>query len=366
MACTRRGQRSVDSTSGALYWEYETSDGIPDGRSRTFHPNGSLRTEGYFLRAMKHGAFLAYDRSGRVIKKAFFWHDVLVWTSHSADNEPPEKLLLALRELSDPAEIRRLFGGAKLFADDEPFIAFNLGPPVGAFVSGDRHVRTGNRLEIQLGAGGNTASPTAARHLSIFGQLQHGEFGAFIQFDGSSVKNTVGMPATAQGRQTMEGGATHELWSGYGRLSSRFSLVAPLRNNDADGLLAAAATSYQHPSHAILSQPSSVALRGSSSWVLQGHRWVVQTDVGIDTALGGAPGRLPVIGRLNTSLGLGIRSAVAIVEFSSAADFNDFDQRLLSLGAGTSVYGGGVAVKWLIARTSERFWTFSVGSEYAF
>ena len=362
----QHSHRTVNSRSGLIFWEYEATAGIPDGRTRTYYPNGEVQTDGYYLHGQKHGLHHAYADTGEIIKKAFFWYDVLVWSTLSATEAPPRALVLSLAGLTDPVEIRRLYGGA-ITVREETFRGLDLRPPEALFVSADRHVARGDRIGLLLGAGGATGQFSSARRYSMFGKLTRGKFGAFFQVDGSNLANlSESWSGTIEGRRTLEFGGTHGFPSTFGHLTARVSFVAPVGHDDADGYLAAAATSFQRPTDAIYSLPSTVAVRSSMSWILRGARWVIQMDAGLDAAVAGVSEMAPVFGRFNAAFGLGVRSAIASLEVSNAAPLDAFDRRLQSLGVGAAFFSSGIVLKMLAARTTGGHATLSLGSEYVF
>ncbi len=360
-----RGQRRATDPSG-VFWEYDVTNGIPNGRSRTYYPDGSLRTKSSFLMAEKHGLFTAYEPDGGGIERAYFWHDILVWRSRSIDALPPLELLESLIALTDQESTRQRYGG-RVLESKEHFLGIDVGAPIASFSSTDRYALDGNVVGATLGLGGGGLSLRATRRYTVYGQVARGANSGFLQFDTSSLDAASDtMLPTVSGRQTAEVGGTHTWFQRYGQLSSRLSLALPVSHDDANGNLASAAASSQRPGDAVMSVPGSVAVRASTSWLLQRRYWVTQTDIGLDVAADDAANESPVFGRLNAAAGFGVRSAMATIEFSSTTRLGAFEQHVFAFGAGARLSFMDVVVKGLLARTSDGFSTITLGSEYEF
>ena len=56
-ACTTHSVQRVSYPDGNRHWEYELTNGIPDGSGVVFHPNGAIRSEGNYSQGVKHGLF---------------------------------------------------------------------------------------------------------------------------------------------------------------------------------------------------------------------------------------------------------------------------------------------------------------------
>ena len=364
-ACGGRASslQRVNYPSGEPRWEYQTQGGVPHGASRTYHPNGRVRSMGEYNNGHKHGMFVNYRADGTIESKQFFWRNVQVWISDNPDASPPAELIAGLEKLTGTREAV----ARPAPHDDEPDSGglsdlLEEGPLAPLFASLDRTTAS-SRFGVQLGTGGSAAEGSTAERATLFGHYLLGSYGAFVQLDTSRLRT---MTDTIPGRSTLELAATHHRAVAGGELSPRLGVVVPVANDDQAGHEAAAASSFQRPSDAVLSLPSTVAVRTAVSWSRAAHHWVLQGDGGIDWAAGGAGATLRPFGRANAAAGIGTRSAMATIELSNAVRLDAPSQRVHGLGVGGTLWLGGVWAAVLLARTTGAHTTLTAGAGYAF
>lgn len=329
-ACaTARGPKRTDYPDGT-YEEYTLVDGKRQGKTRLWHSNGRLASEGNYAAGKREGTFVYFTENGDFAYQALFLRDEEVWRSSDRDARP---------------DVRKLTLERQETAEHTPIPTRAL--PVPWFVSVDRTTSL-DRAGMQLGFGQAAGLPFgSAKRFDLFGTFSLGELGAYGQFSQTSLTSMeeLSLDRTLSGRRTLEGGATYHLpFHRFGDYRARAGLLVPVSNDDNEGFLAASAGAFQRPADAAASVPSTVALRTSTSLVHTTKRFVLQGDGGLDWLLGGEPRPVDVLARANLGLGFGSRTAILSVELSNTVSLTDLDRRLHSVGFGG---GASIAGMWL-------------------
>ncbi len=363
-AASQPTQHQVHSSEGSLFWEYESSDGIPDGESKTYYPNGELRSTGSFRNAEFHGAFVRYREDGEVAFKAFFWHDVLVWKSRSG--EPPVALLAQLQTVHDPIEVRRRFGNPlRRISNYDWLYIHDRRSPLPRFVYADWRTSDRPVVGARLRVGGVTAPGTVAVSESIFGQIPMGAYAASVLFTQSQLHFD---GARIWGRSVLDLGGNRRWETEFGQLVAHTSLSFPVAGEDATSALATAATVLQSPEMAVTSVGSTAALRASGSWLWHDEKWGVQTDLGADRTVGGDQTPSLTFIHAAVAVAYGVRSIYATLELSSVGRLGGASDKemVTSAGIGGAFRALGFETKVLLGSSVDFDITATLGAEYEF
>ncbi len=345
---------------GALFWEYESTDGIPDGESRTYYPDGELQSIATFHNAEFHGPFVKYHPDGMLAFKAYFWHDVLVWKEDSG--EPSVELLTDLLSVHDPVEVRRRFGDPhKRISSYDWF--YNGAPPSPRFVFADWRVSDRPLVGARVRTGGASATDTIAVSESIFAQVPIGTYAASVMFTQSQLHID---GARVWGRSVLELGGNRRWDTKFGQVVTHGSLSFPVAGEDATSALITAATIAQSPEMAVTSVGSTVAMRASASWIRRGKKWGVQTDLGADRTLGGNQAPSLTFIHAAASGAYGVRTVYGTVELSTVGRLGGGGGMITSAGFGGAFRVLGIDTKFILGNSLDNNVTATLGAEYEF
>lgn len=321
---------------GRPHFQYALRENIPHGEGVVWHRNGELKSRGEYVNGVKHGIFKFYGEDGAFQSQAMYWKDVEVWRSTTSNDRPSDELLAGLTKFSGTEP--RL--GAETRAGYEvvrsPGIKLDTSPPAPLFASLDR-TTSFNRVGLQFGfSDAGSMGAGAVQRIDVFGNYRLSEFGIYGQFSQATLDTSFGPALT--GRSTIEAGGTYHLPLALGGLSIRGGLAVPLTNDDSDGFLAATAGSFQRPTDAATSVPSSIALRTGASMTRSLGEWLVlQGDTGVDWVVGGANG-FDALVRANVGAGFGIRSVMFSVEASNTLRLAGPSRRIQALAMGPTFW----------------------------
>lgn len=311
---TRISRQETRYPDGQPHEEFATRDGVRHGKSRTWHANRTLESEGNYVLGKREGRFVYYDDRGTFERQVLFIGDEEVWSSTDPSAMPDRSKLTSDRTKRSDAALA-------------PTPAML---PVPWFSSIDRTTAL-DRAGVQLGFGGPAAlSFGSVRRLEVFGNYSSGTFGGYGQFSQTSLETMSGV--VFDGRRTLEAGGTiHVPLLPLGTTVGRLGVAIPIGNDDGNGFVASTAGSFQRPVDAATSIPSAVAVRTSANWTHVIKRFVFQGDAGVDWLLGGEPRAFDALARANVGLGFGSRSRLLSVELTNTVPVVAVDRWLLGV-----------------------------------
>jgi len=354
--------------NGTVRWRQTLVGGVPHGKSETFHPNGLLRSSGVYHRGSRRGHFVFFSEDGVIEKQVLYLDDEILWETADQNERPPAQLARFIRNHgegsrdvteveSEPTastvSLSNVLGAARR--------GLTEGSPSSQFAGLER-VTGRNLLGFSAGAGGASTGNSLTR-LSLYGNyeirsLRDNRIGLYADFATSRLAT---METSYEGRRSLELSMTHRRPVLRGAISSRLGLLVPIGNDTQHGAAIAAASSIQRPTDSVAAMPSTVALRGGSSWSKSGEFWVVQGDAYLDIAAGGAQNSFHPLGRINAAIGLGGEDLMVGFESVNTLRLDDSADSVRSLGVSVLMRFSGVAVSLLMARTGASLTSFTGG-----
>ena len=341
-ACNAASVQGASYPTGAPYWQYNLVDGIPNGIGRVWHENGQLRSEGPYRDGNKHGRFRFYDDAGVFEHQAVFVDHVEVWRSDDPKAEPPGDIVARL----------------DVVAPTRPEGEFDqLDPTPLLFFSALDHAASPNRAGVDFGLGD-------VRRLDVFATYARGRNGVYGQLLETDVTDTSQMHL--DGRRTLDLGGTRRFTlAAIGDLLARAGVVFPVAHDDEQGFYASSAGANVNPTDAATSFPSTFALRTSASLTRTRHFLVLQGDAGIDWIVGDDDRPIDPLLRANAGIGIGLRSAVASVQLSSAMLAADPSRALGAVAFAVTLTLAGVWVTGAASESTRGSGQLSLGVGYA-
>lgn len=85
-------------------WQVETTNGVPDGLSRTWHENGRLASRGVYQHGIREGVWVFWDPAGNEVSRETFRAGHVVARSGADPVRAPAPILAAARP--QPTELR--------------------------------------------------------------------------------------------------------------------------------------------------------------------------------------------------------------------------------------------------------------------
>ena len=330
VACARphAGTHRVAYPGGNPHFEYDTVDGVPNGRGRVWYPSGELRSEGPYVDGVKHGEFTFYTEDGALDYRAIFVNDQEVWRASDARAVPPRDL------------VARVEAAPRTKDEGLQLLRFSTRPPAPYFGMLDRTTSL-DRAGLAIGFG-----EAHAIRSELFANHQFSSFGIYGQFSQTEAKSELDM--TVSGRRTLEAGATY---LASDMISLRAGLLVPIGNDDTGGFVASSLGAFQRPTDAATSVPSTVAVRTGTSVLKRWSYLVAQADAGVDWLFGGQRS-FDALLRVNAGVGAGVRSLLFTVELSNAIRASDPAQRIDAIGIATTYWVDRI---WLAAVVSTTF-----------
>ncbi len=348
--------QSLRYPDGRPQWEYEARDGVPHGRSRTWHANGTLKSQGSYVDGAKQGRFEFFNEDGDFAHQALFWKSVEVWRSTDRAAQPSEELLTGLATYSsmNPESAEEQSSSFSFRISKDPV-------PRSYFSSLDR--TTGlDRVGLQLAT--SAVDDGRATRGDLFGNVAIArQWGVYGQLGQTMLAPAAG--TALSGRRTLELGGTHRRTLGaLGNLSGRLGVLFAISHDDMQGFLASSAGAYQRPTDAAVSVPSTVALRSGASVTREREHLVVQADAGVDWLVGGQA-TIDALVRANAAVGFGMRAGVISVELSNTMRVSDPALRVHALGLGGTFWFERMSLSGLfsLASAGTSALTFTVGYE---
>lgn len=325
-------------------------DGLPNGEGVVWHPNGQIKSRGPYVNGLKHGVFSFYTEDGVFEHQALFWKNVEVWRSQVSTAQPPADLVRGLTAFSGGEPRLGADLGKEYEKVPQPPFHLSSDPPAPFFASLDRTTSL-NRLGVQVGFSGANEMPFGSvSRIELFGNYRFSRVGVYGQISQPSLTPDHG--PTLAGRRTVEVGSTyHSSLERIGGLTLRGGLVLPIGNDDADGYLAGTAASFQRPTDAVTSFPSSFALRSGASITHSRQRFVVQGDAGVDWLMAGESRPLDALLRANGGIGYGVRSGMLSLELTNTIRITEPSRRLHAIGAGGTFWINHMWITGLVSRS---------------
>lgn len=334
VACaSSQATRRVRYPDGSVRWEYQTRNGVPDGASRTFHANGTLASQGRYVKGRKEGRFTYFDERGHLVREVVYRDNVVV--SHTPDDGTTPPGRYTTRTIVEP-DIGDFLDGDRV--------------PRPYFASVDRTTSL-TRFGLQLGISDGEPGFAASRRAEVFANYRISpRYGAYTQLAGSMLALDSGVQI---GRRTLEIGGTYHRPLYRGDLSPRLGLLVPVGGDDMDGFVPAATSSFQRPTDAAASTTETVALRTGASWTRSLVGLAMQADAGLDWLAGASGSPLDALARANAAVGYGSQNAMLSLELSNTIRLSDPAERIHALGLGGTVWLRGYWFTAFVSRTTE-------------
>lgn len=297
---------------GSKRFEFELRDGIPNGRGKAWHRNGTLASEGTYKDGARHGQFTFYGEDGTFAAHALYIDNIELWRSTSKLEQPPPDHLAAL-EHATPSEAMLVdTEGSWDGAHQAPRPYFSTLDRTTALARAGAQVGVGTSGDLGFGA---------ATRLDVFGHYRIGSYGVFAQI--SETRLAISDEMTLAGRLTTSLAGTYHRELGFAMLSASGGLVVPLSNVDPAGTIASYAGAEQRPTDAVLAFPAPLTLRSSANLTMTRGRVVLQGDAGLDVPLGADQRAIDVLGRANIGVGYGTRSTILSAELDNTLRLSD-------------------------------------------
>ena len=340
--------------SGITKVEIALKNGVRDGRGTTYHPNGEIASQGPYRVGAKHGVFHYWNADGVWLKQELYRTRRLVWTSTNRSDAPPFDF--GVDSLSS-ARAHEPVTSAAVVIDAAPGASGSsmamTGPPGG--MEGSLEVAThaaprflnalvghGSFLQLTMG-GGSGVQNSSANRIGMLAAYADGRLGGSLAVTLSRFSSD---SLSAWGKPVFDVQTSYLLPYTRGIFVARVGVVLPLGNDDARSALAAAASLVQAPNDAIYTLPSTLATRGSLSWVAASDYVVAQVDMGLDIAVFGYSEKVHPIVHANGAVGVGAHDIFVAAEVSTVASWTNTIRDMALVGGAlyASVLGGQVGI----------------------
>lgn len=341
--------------NGQIRVEQQTDQQLPHGPTKTYYRNGFVKTSGTYNHGTRQGEFRSYSEDGALVETTLYLRGAAIWISSFPDELPPDDLLAIIEGVNESPEGNKP-GAHQSSRSDTTLVTaarraseyFFEGSPSAQFSSLERSADR-SRIGIQFGGAGAADEQSVSR-MGIFGNYSHSNTGFGVYADVTSYRLRK-MSTSDEGRRTIELAGTYVRDIRGFKLSSRLGVMAPIGNDTQYGASIASAASVIRPTDSVASLPSTVSLRGGSSWSRSGENWVLQGDTYLDLAMGGAGDTTHPFGRVNGALGFGGENMLASFESVNTLRLDDTSRSVHALGVSLLLVIEKFSLSLLLSRT---------------